>query len=142
MASGSSSTPSPGPDGTLISPFTGTIGSVTISAPSAPLTPTANTPSLSGPGHPAHSCATAPVAEAAAERDDVGQVLPGIDADLQPEVTKAALVECVRGFHELADGWLHRQKPADPHPIAALAGEQLVDGQADRLPGDVVERVG
>src|SRR6266545_431502 len=62
MASGSSSTPSPGPGGTRISPFTGTMGSVTTSAASAPLTPTANTPSISAPGQAAESCATAAVA--------------------------------------------------------------------------------
>src|SRR5439155_3570501 len=82
------------------------------------------------------------VAEAVAERHNVGEILSGIDADLQPEVAKAALVERLRRFHELGDAGLHRQQSADTHTVAAFAAQELVNGEADRLAGDVVERVG
>src|SRR5262249_11336163 len=63
------------------------------------------------------------------------------DADLQPEGSKAPAVEALGRFHELADGGLHRQEAADADPVTALSGEELVHRQADRLAGDVVERV-
>src|SRR5206468_4006614 len=51
------------------------------------------------------------------------------------QMAEAARVELLGRVHQLADGGLHRQEPADADPVAALAGEELVDGQADRLAG-------
>src|SRR5262245_39129193 len=58
----SNSTPRPGPVGTTISPFSGSIGFVTISVANVPHRPTAKGPSINGPGHAPHMWAAAAVA--------------------------------------------------------------------------------
>src|SRR4029453_17501561 len=83
-----------------------------------------------------------PVPEAVPQRDHVGQVLLRIDADLEPEVTKAPVVEPLRRLEHLGAGRLHGDKTADTDPLATLAAEELVHGEPHRLAGDVVQRVG
>jgi len=82
------------------------------------------------------------VAEAIPQRDDVGQIPAWVDADLQAEVAEAPVVEALRVVQQLLDGGPQRQEAADAHLLAALAAEQLVDGQSHGLARDVVERVG